>query len=110
MNISYTKKKIDTENISDKEFERKYLPFYENYDEYMIKFVIPDAIAFYIANAYSRDCLDKNKLYNYINSALDIFNCRCNIGTIIPNIEMILKIKYNLKIVETNPLKLEKYN
>lgn len=76
----------------------------------MIKFVIPDAIAFYIANAYPRDYLDKNKLYNHINSALDIFNCRCNIGTIIPNIEMILKIKYNFKIVETNPLKLEKYN
>ena len=46
MNISYTKEKIDRENISDEEFERKYLPSYENYDEYMIKFVIPDAMHF----------------------------------------------------------------
>ena len=108
--MSYTEKEIiDDGNISDEEFERIYLPFHENFDEYMIRFVIPDAVAFYIANDYSRGCLDKCKLYNHINSAVDIFNCRCDIGTIIPTIEIILKIKYNLKITETNPLKLEKY-
>ena len=87
-NMSYTEKEIiDDGNISDEEFERIYLPFHENFDEYMIRFVIPDAVAFYIANAYSRGCLDKCKLYNHINSAVDIFNCRCDIGTIIPTIE-----------------------
>lgn len=109
--MSYTQEKeiIDDGNISDEEFERIYLPFHENFDEYMIRFVIPDAVVFYIANAYSRGCLDKCKLYNHINSAVDIFNCRCDIGIIIPTIEEILKIRYNLKITETNPLKLEKY-
>ena len=109
--MSYTQEKeiIDDGNISDEEFERIYLPFHENFDEYMIRFVIPDAVAFYIANAHSRGCLDKCKLYNHINSAVDIFNCRCDIGIIIPTIEEILKIRYNLKITETNPLKLEKY-
>ena len=110
MKISCTEKEIiDDGNISDEEFERIYLPFHENFDEYMIRFVIPDAVAFYIANSYSRGCLDKCKLYNHINSAVDIFNCRCDIGTIIPRIEEILKIRYNLKITEINPLKLEKY-
>ena len=54
--MSYTKEKelMDEGNISDKEFQEKYLPFYDNFKEYMIKYVIPDAVAFYIANSYSR--------------------------------------------------------
>ena len=109
--MSYTKEKelMDEGNISDKEFQEKYLPFYDNFKEYMIRYVIPDAVAFYIANSYSRGCLDDSKLYNHINSAVDIFNCRCNIDVILPSIEIILNIKYNLKITDRNPLKLEKY-
>ena len=45
------------EDITDKEFEEILLPFYNNYNEYLIKFVIPDAVAFYLANGYSRNCL-----------------------------------------------------
>lgn len=106
--MSYARKK-EIVDMSDKKFNERYLPFYDNFNDYMVKFVIPDAIAFYIANAYSRNCLCDSKLYNHINSATDIFNCRYKLDAIIPTIEIILKIKYNLKIVETNPLKLEKY-
>ncbi len=108
--MGYTKEKLMDGDISDKEFKEKYLPFYDNYNDYMVRFVIPDAVAFYISNSYYRNCLCTSKLYNHLNSAVDIFNCRCNIDTIIPTIELILKVKYNLKITETNPLKLEKYN
>jgi len=45
------------EDITDKEFEEVLLPFYDNYNECMINYVIPDAMAFYLANGYSRDCL-----------------------------------------------------
>lgn len=109
--MSYTKEKelMDEDNISDKEFQEKYLPFYDNFEEYMIRYAIPDAVAFYIANSYSRGCLDDSKLYNHINSAVDVFNCRCDIDIIFPSIEKILNIKYNLKITQRNPLKLEKY-
>lgn len=86
------------EDITDKEFEEILLPFYNNYNEYLIKFVIPDAIAFYLANGYSRKCLSDCPLVNHINSALDIFNVRCNVDELIPQIEFILKIKYNLSI------------
>jgi len=110
-NMSYTKDKelMDEGNISDKEFQEKYLPFYDNFEEYMIRYVIPDAVAFYIANSYLRSCLDDSKLYNHINSAVDIFNCRCDIDVILPSIEKILNIRYKLKITGRNPLKLEKY-
>lgn len=93
-------------DITDKEFEEILLPFYSNYDEYLIKFVIPDAVAFYLANGYSRNCLSDCPLINHINSALDIFNVRCNVDELMPEIELVLKIKYNLKIAKNMPLKL----
>lgn len=97
------------EDITDKEFEEILLPFYNNYNEYLINFVIPETLAFYLANGYSRNCLSDCPLINHINSSLDIFNVRCNVDKLIPQIENILKIKYNLKIVKINPLSFSKY-
>lgn len=97
------------EDITDKEFEEILLPFYNNYNEYLIKFLIPEAVAFYLANGHSRNCLSDCPLINHINSALDIFNVRCNINELMTNIKLILEIKYNLEIVKINPLKLIKF-
>ena len=91
------------EDITDKEFEEILLPFYNNYNEYLIKFVIPEAVAFYLANGYSKNCLSDCPLINHINSALDIFNVRCNVDELTP------KIKQNLKIEKDNPLKFKNY-
>lgn len=93
------------EDITDKEFEEILLPFYNNYNEYLIRFVIPDAVAFYLANGYSRNCLSDCPLRNHINSALDIFNVRCNIDKLVPQVKKILRIKYNLKISAITQLK-----
>ena len=97
------------EDITDKEFEEILLPFYNNYNEYLIKFVIPDAVSFYLANGHSRNCLSDCPLINHINSALDIFNVRCNVNDLIQQIKLILRIKYNLKIIKNNPLKIERF-
>lgn len=107
--MRYTKEKLMGGDISDEQFNEKYLQFYDNFNDYMVRFVIPDAVAFYIANSYLRECLVDSKLYNHINSPVDIFNCWCDIDKILPSIEKILNIKYNLKITGRNPLKLEKY-
>ena len=96
-------------DITDKEFEKIYLPFYNNINDYLNNYVIPDLVAFYLANAYSRHCLSECNLINHINSAIDVFNVRCDINKLIPEIEKILNIKYNLKIVTINPLKLETF-
>lgn len=96
-------------DITDKEFEEILLPFYNNYNDYFFSFVIPETIAFYLANGYSRNCLSDCPLINHVNSALDIFNVRCNVDELIPQIKLILRIKYNLKIVKNNPLKLIKF-
>ena len=91
------------------EFEKIYLPFYNNINDYLNNYVIPDLVAFYLANAYSRHCLSECNLINHINSAIDVFNVRCDIDKLIPSITKILRIKYNLKIVKNNPMILKKY-
>lgn len=55
------------EDIKDKEFEEILLPFYNNYNDYLIKFVIPEVVAFYLANGYTRNCLSNCTLINHIN-------------------------------------------
>ena len=37
--MSYTKEKLMDEDISDEEFNGKYLPFYDNFEDYMIRYV-----------------------------------------------------------------------
>lgn len=96
-------------DITDKEFEKIYLPFYNNINNYLNNYVIPDLVAFYLANAYSRHCLSECNLINHINSAIDIFNCRCDISRLIPKIKEMLRIKYNLVVKNTNPLRLKRY-
>ena len=97
------------EDITDKEFEEILLPFYNNYNEYLINFVIPDTIAFYLANGHSRNCLSDCSLRNHINSAIDVFNVRCDIDKLMPQIEQFLRIKYNVKIINSDSLNLIKY-
>lgn len=54
-------------DITDEEFERIYLPVCINYDNYLKEFVIPDIVAFYIADSFYKKVLSKAPLYNYIN-------------------------------------------
>ncbi len=69
-------------DITDKEFKKIYLPFYNNVNYYLNNYVIPDLVAFYLANGYSR---------------------------LIPKIKEILRIKYNLVVKNTIPLILKRY-
>ena len=83
-------------DITDEEFERLYLPVCINYDNYLKEFVIPDVVSFYIVDNFYKKVLSKAPLYNHINSAIDVFNVRCDIDKLIPYIKKILKIKHYL--------------
>ena len=96
-------------DITDEEFERIYLPFYNNVNYYLNNYVIPELVAFYLANGYSRHCLSDCPLINHINSAIDVFNVRCDIDKLIPRVKEILKIKYNLVVKNSTPLRLKRY-
>lgn len=96
-------------DITDEEFEKIYLPLCINFNNYLKEFVIPDVVAVYIADSFYKKVLSKVPLYNHINSAIDVFNVRCDIDKLIPSIKKILRIKYNLKIVNDNPMILKKF-
>lgn len=67
-------RKCTDEDISDKELEKIIVPFYDNYHEYIITYVMPEVIAFYIASSYSRNAIWETTFYQHYNSAKDIFN------------------------------------
>ena len=96
-------------DITEKERNQKYLPFYNNFNKYMINYIIPDTVAFYLAYSFSRNRLCNSPLYNHVNSAKNVFNIKSDTNKLIPKIEQILRIKYNLKIVNNNPLRLQRY-
>jgi hypothetical protein len=104
MDISYTKK-----DITKNEFNKKHLPFYINYDYYINEYVVPEAVVFYISNAYYRDCLGDNSFVSHINSAIDMFNTKCDLNILESQVEKIMAVKYNLRVIQLTPLKLVKY-
>lgn len=50
-------RKCTDEDISDEELEKVINPFYDNYHEYIITYVMPEVIAFYVASSYSRNAM-----------------------------------------------------
>ena len=95
-------------DITEEEYEKIYLPVSINFNNYLKEFIIPYVVSFYIADSFYKKVLSKAPLYNHINSAIDVFNVRCDIDKLIPSIKKILRIKYNLKIVNYNPMILKK--
>ena len=102
--------KCTDEDISDEELEKVINPFYDNYHEYVITYVVPEVIAFYIASSYSRNAMWKATFYQHYNSAKDIFNVSDDEDYDIVKAEVIklLRIKYSLEIISENPLDLKK--
>lgn len=50
-------RKCTDEDISDEELEKVINPFYDNYHEYIITYVMPKVIAFYIASSFIRNAM-----------------------------------------------------
>lgn len=97
---------LNGKDVSDEEFFNKIVPINNNFKKYMVSFIIPEAVAFYL-----KDCLCDSPLYNHINSTFDMLCCyQESIDVMIPKIKEILLIKYNLKIKNDNPLIFEKNN
>ena len=67
-------RKCTDEDISDEESEKVINPFYDNYHEYVITYVVPEVIAFYIANSFYRNAMWEATFLQHFNSASDMFN------------------------------------
>ena len=67
-------RKCTDEKIYHEELEKVINHFYDNYHEYIITYVMPEVIAFYIASSYSRNAMWEATFYQHYNSAKDMLN------------------------------------
>lgn len=98
-------RKCTDEDISDEECKNVIDPFYDNFDEYVITYVMPEVIAFYIASLYYRNAMWEATFFQHYNSAKDIFNIdEKNYKRLKTEIIKLLRIKYSLEIISEDPL------
>ena len=103
-------RKCTDEDISNEELEKVINHFCDNYHEYIITYVMPEVIAFYIASSYSRNAMWEATFYQHYNSAKDTFNI-CNdedYDKVKVEVIKLLRMKYSLEIISENPLDFKK--
>lgn len=102
------RKNIDGD-ISDEEFNKVLKPFINNYDEYIESYLMPEVIAYYIANAYYRNAMYEGSFLQHYNSAKDLINMFGeDQEKVKAEVYKLLRIKYALLIVNENPLEFKK--
>lgn len=61
-------------DISDEEFKAILKPFIDDYDDFVIGYIMPEVIAYYIANSYYRSSMYEGSFLQHYNSAKDLIN------------------------------------
>lgn len=98
-------RKSTDEDISDKKLDTIINPFYDNYHEFIIDYVMPEVIAFYLASSFSRNAMWEATFLQHYNSAKDIFNVDDNdYEKVRSEVIKLLRIKYSLEIICEDPL------
>ena len=96
-------------DISDKEFEAVLKPFIDNYDEFIESYIMPEVIAYYIANSYYRNAMYESTFIQEYNSAKDLINFFDeNFEKTKSEVLKLLRVKYALNITNENPLEIKK--
>ena len=67
-------RKTTNGDISDEEFNAILKPFLDNYAEYIESYVMPEVIAYYMANSYYRNAMYEGSFLQHYNSAKDMLN------------------------------------
>ena len=60
-------RKTTNGDISNEEFNAILKHFLDNYDEYIESYVMPEVIAYYIANSYYRNAMYEGSFLQYYN-------------------------------------------
>jgi hypothetical protein len=90
-------------DISDEEFEKILKPFYDDYDNFVISYILPEVIAYYIANSYYRGSMYEGSFLQHYNSVKDLINlCVEDYETVKNEVYKLLKIKYSLLGINKN--------
>ena len=98
-------RKSTDEDISDEECKKVIDPFYNNFDEYVVTYIMPEVIAFYIASSFYRNAMWEATFLQHFNSASDMFNLISeNYEKTKAEVIKLLKLKYALEIISEDPL------
>ena len=98
-------RKCTDEDISDEECKNVIDPFYDNFDEYVVNYIMPEVIAFYIASSFYRNAMWEATFLQHFNSASDMFNLISeNYEKTKAEVIKLLRLKYALEIISEDPL------
>src|SRR5574344_699425 len=93
------------EDITDEEFDKVLKPFIDNYDEYVESYIMPEIIAYYIANSYYRNAMYESTFIQEYNSAKDLINLFGeDQEKVKAEVIKLLRIKYALDVINEEPL------
>lgn len=96
-------------DISDEEFEAILKPFIDDYDDFVISYIMPEVIAYYIANSYYRGSMYEGSFLQHYNSAKDLINLFGeDYEKVKSKVYKLLKIKYALLIIKEEPLEIKR--
>ena len=102
-------RKTTNGDISDEEFNAILKPFLNNYDEYIESYVMPEVIAYYIANSYYRNAMYEGSFLQHYNSAKDLINMFGeNEEKVKAEVIKLLRMKYSLEVISEDPLDFKK--
>ena len=97
-------RKSTDEDISDEECEKVINPFYDNYHTFIEEYIMPEVIAYYLANSFYRNAMWKATFLQHFNSASDMFNLISeNYEKTKAKVIKLLKLKYALEIISEDP-------
>ena len=99
-------RKCTDEDISNEECKNVIDPFYDNFDEYVVTYIMPEVIAFYIASSFYRNAMWEATFLQHFNSAKDIFNISDDedYDKVKAEVIKLLRMKYSLEIICEDPL------
>lgn len=98
-------RKCTDEDISDEECEKIIDPFYDNYHTFVEEYVMPEVIAYYLANSFYRNAMWEATFLQHFNSASDMFNLVSkNYKKTKVEVIKLLRLKYALEIISEDPL------
>lgn len=101
-------RKSTDEDISDEECEKVINHFYDNYHTFIEEYVMPEVIAYYLANSLYRNAIWKSTFLQHFNFASDIFNLISeNYEKTKAEVIKLLRLKYALEIINEDPLDLK---
>ena len=96
-------RKRNGKDITDEEFLNIILPFENVLEEYFIKNIVYEFVAFYLSKGYEMSALWECPLQHQINSAIEtLAGIRIKDKFDINKLNKILKEKHSIKIIDIN--------